>query len=267
MQVASGTHFVGQGFELQVGVVGATQRPQVDRPSINDADVWLIENDVKPISASGIGGMVAESNLFLVRFRVVPRRPGTLEIPSIRARLRDRSGRSRPVRVSIRPVPVEGRPAAFLGGVGRFALKAEAAPGVVRVGQELDFRITVTGRAAWGMIDRPELKRFDRLRIGLRIEPEVRRSDHRAAVADIRLPAPAHSPRGGGAAAGVDRGVRSVVVAICHPGHSGGADPRRRGPRLRSVRRSTRASRPADQFRRRGWSGRPRSHRRSCCSG
>ncbi len=173
VQVAPGTHFVGQGFELRVGVVGAGQRPQVDRPSINDADVWLIENDLEPISAGGIGGMVAESNLFIVRYRVVARRPGTLEIPAIRARLRDRSGRSRPVRVSIRPVPVEGRPAEFLGGVGRFALKAEAAPDVVRVGQELDFRITVTGRAAWGMIDRPELKRFDRLKIGLRIEPKA----------------------------------------------------------------------------------------------
>src|SRR5262249_57862228 len=40
-----------------------------------------------------------------------------------------------------------------------------------RVGQELDFRITVNGPAAWGMVDRPELKRFDRLGIGLRIEP------------------------------------------------------------------------------------------------
>jgi hypothetical protein len=173
VQVAAGTHFVGQGFELQVGVVGAGQRPRIDRPSIKDADVWLIDNDLRPISASGIGGMVAQSNLFIVRFRVVSRRPGTLEIPSIRARLRDRSGRSQPIRVPIRPVPAEGRPAAFLGGVGRFALEAEAAPDVVRVGQELEFRITVTGSAAWGMIDRPELKRFDGLKIGLRIESKA----------------------------------------------------------------------------------------------
>src|SRR6202044_2483611 len=105
------------------------------------------------------------------RFRVVARRPGTLEIPSIRARLGDSSGRSRPLRVSIRPVPAGGRSAEFLGGVGRFALSAEAVPAVVRVGQELEFRITVTGRAAWGMTDRPDLKRFARLKIGLRIEP------------------------------------------------------------------------------------------------
>ena len=139
MQVASGAHYVGQGFELQVGIVGATQRPEVDRPAIDRADVWLIDKDLKPISVSGIGGMVAESNVFVSRFRVVARRPGTLEIPSIRARLGDRSGRSRPLRVSIRPVPAEGRPAEFLGGVGRFALSAEAVPAVVRVGQELEY--------------------------------------------------------------------------------------------------------------------------------
>ncbi len=65
----------------------------------------------------------------------------------------------------IQPVPLEGRPAAFLGGVGRFALQAEAIPNVVRVGQELEFRIKVTGPAAWGMTDRPVLERFERLPI------------------------------------------------------------------------------------------------------
>jgi hypothetical protein len=172
VKVAAGAHFVGEGFELQVGVVGAGRRPQVDRPMLKEADVWLIENDLAPISASGIGEMVAESNLFVYRFRVVARRPGTLEIPVIRARLGVRSGRGRAVRVSIRPVPAEGRTAEFLGGVGRFTLKAEAVPGVVRVGQEFEFRIAVTGRAAWGMVDRPELKRFDRLPIGVHIQPK-----------------------------------------------------------------------------------------------
>jgi hypothetical protein len=67
---------------------------------------------------------------------------------------------------------LEGRPSEFLGGVGRFTLQAEARPTNVRVGQELDLRITVTGPAAWGMTARPELKRYDRLSIGLRIEPK-----------------------------------------------------------------------------------------------
>jgi hypothetical protein len=172
LEVAPGHRFVGQEFELRVGVVGTDQRPKIEPPSIGGADVWAIGTDLKPISVSGIGAEVAEANLFVSRFRVVPRRSGALEIPAIPARIGSRSGRSRPARLSIRPVPPEGRPAEFLGGVGRFALQAEVTAKVVRVGQELDFRITVTGPAAWGMSDRPELKRYDRLGIGLRIEPK-----------------------------------------------------------------------------------------------
>ncbi len=172
IEVAGGAHYVGQGFELGVGVIGAGQRPEVTPPAIPGADVWLIRNEVKPISVSGIGAVVGESNVFVSRFRVVPRRAGTLQIPSVRARLKDETGRSRPAKVTVRPVPAEGRPAEFLGGVGRFTAAAEASPRSVRAGQELDYRITVTGPAAWGMTGRPELKRFDRLPVGLRIEPK-----------------------------------------------------------------------------------------------
>ena len=172
VKISGGNHFVGQGFELQVEVVASGRRPEVDRPSIPNSDVWLIENSLKPISTSEIGGMSSEANLFLYRYRVVPRRPGFLEIPSIRAKLGNRSGRSRSSRVSIRPLPTEGRPAEFLGGIGPFTLVAEMVPDVVRVAQELELRITITGSPAWGMVDFPELKRFDRLRLGWRIQPK-----------------------------------------------------------------------------------------------
>ena len=108
----------------------------------------------------------------MIRFRVVPERAGTLEIPAVQVQLKGRSGRSQPKSVSIQTVPLLGRPAEFLGGVGRFELHAEASPKVVRVGQELDFRIKVTGPAAWGMTDRPDLGRYGRLGLGLRIEPK-----------------------------------------------------------------------------------------------
>ena len=71
-----------------------------------------------------------------------------------------RSGRGQRKRLLIKPVPVEGRPAEFLGGVGRFSVSAEASPKTVRVGQELEFRINVTGPAAWGMSGRPDLARY-----------------------------------------------------------------------------------------------------------
>ena len=94
---------------------------------------------------------------------------GRLEIPAIQVQVEGRSGRSQPRRLVIKPIPVQGRPAEFLGGVGRFELEAEAAPKTVRVGQELDFRIRVTGPAAWGISGRPELVRYERPELGLRI--------------------------------------------------------------------------------------------------
>ena len=178
VEVSAGPHHVGEGFELGVGVVGAGRRPEVDPPAIAGADVWLIRNELRPISVGGIGSAVGESNVFVSRYRVVPRRAGTLEVPSIRAHLKGDAGRSRPVRVPVRPVPAEGRPSDFLGGVGPFTLRADANPRSVRVGQELEYRITVAGPAAWGMAGRPELKRFDRLDIGPQVEPRPAESIH-----------------------------------------------------------------------------------------
>jgi hypothetical protein len=171
VEVESGPHYVGQGFELRVGVVGADQRPRVEPPTLKDAELWQIGTDLKPLSASGIGAVVAESNLFVSRFRVVPRRAGMLEIPAIRAWIGERSGRSQRVHLPIRSVPAEGRPREFLGGVGRFSLRAEVKPQSVRIGQDLEFRITVTGPAAWGMFQRPQLNRYEHLAIGSQVEP------------------------------------------------------------------------------------------------
>jgi hypothetical protein len=171
-EVPSGPHLVGQGFELRVVVAGKGQRPKIEPPRISGAEVWLIGTDLRPISVSGIGGVVSQENLFITRFRVVARRSGALEIPSIRAELPHQTGRSRPIHLRIQPVPLEGRPAEFLGGVGRFGLQAEVAPQLVRVGQELVLRIKVNGSAAWGMTGRPDLKRYESLPIGLRIDPK-----------------------------------------------------------------------------------------------
>ena len=66
-------------------------------------------------------------------------------------------------------MPAAGRPASFLGGIGPFSLDARVSASSVRVGQELDLRITVSGPAAWGMTSPPELARYDRLPISLRI--------------------------------------------------------------------------------------------------
>jgi hypothetical protein len=171
-EVGPGPYFVGQGFEVRIAVVAGGQRLKIDPPRIAGARTSVIGTERRPITTTTIGSVVAHETLFVVRFRVVPERAGTLDIPAVQVQIKNRSGRSRPRSVSIRTVPLLGRPAEFLGGVGRFELQAEAAPKVVRVGQELDFRIKVTGPAAWGMTDRPDMGRFGRLELGLRIEPK-----------------------------------------------------------------------------------------------
>jgi hypothetical protein len=172
VELEPGPQYVGQGFELRASVVAAGRRPKVDPPSIDGAVVWTIGTELKPISSTGIGSIQGGENLFVSRFRVVARRPGTLVIPSVQVQTRDRSGHSQPLRALIVPVPLLDRPAEFLGGVGRFGLQADAVPKVVRAGQELAFRIKVTGPAAWGMTGRPELAHYERLGLGIRIEPE-----------------------------------------------------------------------------------------------
>jgi hypothetical protein len=169
--VEPGPHFVGQGFELVVIVAASDQRPKLDLPRVSGARIWTIGTEFKPISVSGIGAMVAQEILFVTRLRVVSSRSGALEIPPIHAQLGNRSGRTRTIHLKIQPVPPEGRPAEFLGGVGRFSLEAQASPNTVRVGQELELRIKVSGPAAWGMTGRPEFRRFHGLGVDPTIDP------------------------------------------------------------------------------------------------
>ena len=199
-EVAPGIYHVGQGFELLVGVIAKGKEPKIDPPPINGARAWTIGTELRPISSTGIGRVVAQEYQYFVKFRVLPTRAGSLEIPAIPAQVDGRSGRSRPKRLLIKPVPVQGRPAEFVGGVGRFELSAEASPKTLRVGQELDFRIKVTGPAAWGMSGRPDLARYERPELGLRVtagpdqasdEPPVRTFVYRlrpTRAGDIVLP-------------------------------------------------------------------------------
>jgi hypothetical protein len=167
-----GPQLAGQGFVLAVGVVAADERPRIEPPRIAGARAWLIGTDLRPIATSGIGTIIAQQNVFWSRFRVVADRPGNLEIPPIAAQIHGRTGSSPARRLEIYPVPLDGRPAEFLGGVGQFTLKAEADPSVVRLGQELKYRITVTGPAAWGSRGRPDLARAQISSKGLRVVAE-----------------------------------------------------------------------------------------------
>ena len=101
----------------------------------------------------------------------MPRRAGKIEIPSLRIEVGGREGRTRPTTFEVQAPPIAGRPGSFLGGIGSLEIRAEADPTALRVGQTLEYRIHLDGPAAWGSTVPPDLARFDRLPLGLRVEP------------------------------------------------------------------------------------------------
>jgi hypothetical protein len=174
-QVRPSTCFVGQVVDLAVGVVGDRERPKVTPPLVDGADVALVRTELIPLSVSAIGDTVSEKNLYQFRFRLVPRRTGSLTVPPVSVKVGDRSGSSGPVRLTVRPVPLEGRPGAFLGGVGEFEVEATAEPTSTRSGEPFEYRVTVRGPAAWGTKSSPSLDRLSRLPLGFLVErvPDV----------------------------------------------------------------------------------------------
>jgi hypothetical protein len=166
--VTPGTLYVGQAIELQVAVVAAGERPSIFPPRIEDAEVTPTGTALRPIATSAIGDFVSEVNAYLFRYRIIPRRAGTLEIPPFGAHLGGRSGASPRFRLEIHRLPA-ARPRGFLGGVGPFEVETDAQPRVLRVGQELEYQIRVTGPGARGSTNPPELS-FDRSPMGLRVE-------------------------------------------------------------------------------------------------
>lgn len=171
VQLSRGPHYVGQSLVLQVSSVAGAERPSVPAPRVAGAEVQPIGTDLKPTSTSGIGGVRTEQNLFIARFRVLPRRAGVLTIPAIPVRLGDRSGASQPLRLNVRDVPLSGRTAAFLGGVGPFDITAEASAATIRLGQPLEYRLRVTGPAARSMNRVPELGLAGKGTAGPKVEP------------------------------------------------------------------------------------------------
>jgi hypothetical protein len=171
LEAAPGPYYSGEAIELVVRVAGRDQRPSIVIPRLAHAEVWPVDTSFRPITATAIGRFETSENLFVTRLVVVPRRAGTLEIPPFLVRRDSQTGRSRPLVLPIKPVPLEGRPAEFLGGIGDFKLQASLTPATGRVGQEFLYRVQVSGPAAWGMAARPDLSPFDRLPIALRAEP------------------------------------------------------------------------------------------------
>ncbi len=157
-RIPPGTYVPGQAIEIRVGVVAREVRPGITLPAIavDQGEIALIEEDFRQVGASGIGDVVEETNLYIGRYIVVPRRPGTLRIPPFRADLDGRRGAATPLQVEVQPLPV-GRPPTFLGGVGSVAVRASARPERIRLGESLEYTLTLEGPGARGSLQVPTL--------------------------------------------------------------------------------------------------------------
>jgi hypothetical protein len=171
-QVNQGPYFVGQAIEVWVSAEARDEVPRAVAPQIADAEVTPLDAEpkVRQITTNAIGDVVNERNRYTFRYRIIAHRAGTLVVPPVKLQVNDRAGSSAPLRIPIRALPVEGRPAAFLGGVGRLQVEALAEPTTLRAGQTIEYQVRLFGPAARGSTREPDLEALRHLPIAPEVE-------------------------------------------------------------------------------------------------
>ena len=158
-----GPYYVGQAIELHLTTISGSEPPRAIVPGGGPGfELALVtpQPRLRQIVSSAIGEVVDERIEYTYRVRLVPRRSGTLVVPPIVVRGRDGGGASSSISLAIRDLPAQGRPASFLGGVGRLRVRAQVQPGTVRRGQPLIYSIVLEGSAARGSTQWPDLERL-----------------------------------------------------------------------------------------------------------
>ena len=167
VRLAPGPYIVGQTIRLDVirtdpaSGEAAGGGPQVEAPRVAQAELVAV-----PLDRSVPGGV---DPALLARFHLVPRRAGRWSVPPFRVRSGDQAGATRPVPINVANVPATGRTPAFLGGVGSFEVASVVEPSVVRVGSPVEVRITITGPAALGSNQSPDLAAWSKLAAAFQI--------------------------------------------------------------------------------------------------
>jgi hypothetical protein len=67
---------------------------------------------------------------------------------------------ARPIELTVKDVPLEGRPASFTGAIGSFALEAELEPKERKVGDPMTLTLKLTGQGTLDQTKPPELERI-----------------------------------------------------------------------------------------------------------
>jgi hypothetical protein len=174
---ARGSVYVGQTIDLFLSVVAGKERPRPVAPQVAGADVTEAGAEQRPLAVSAIGDSVFNQSLCRFHYRIVPRRAGILTIPPVHVALGERTGATQVIRLDVVHPPDVGRTGDFLGGVGSFEVEARAEPSSLRVGQTLEYTITVRGPGARGISSAPRIERLQRLPIVPRVDRLTDRVD------------------------------------------------------------------------------------------
>lgn len=171
-ELARGPYYAGQGIEARIRTVAGGTKPVVAVPTFPGADVVLLPGvEVRPLTASAIGNTVARINEYRIPVRIVPRQSGRVVIPALKIEADGREQVLPSRSLTILAPPNVGRPATFLGGIGRIDAVAEIRPISVRVGDAFEYRIRLEGPGSIGSTGRPNVSGLDRLGLGLRLDP------------------------------------------------------------------------------------------------
>jgi hypothetical protein len=84
---------------------------------------------------------------------------------------------SKPVTVTVLPLPVEGRPPEFNGGVGSFAISASLNRASSDNGEPIDLKVVISGTGNIRLIEKPNVSQVPGIRI---LEPEVKENTQAA---------------------------------------------------------------------------------------
>lgn len=208
--VPEGPHYLGQAIPVRLLVTAAEEVPVIDLPEVDQVDLFLVGSDVRPITAGAIGTMVHETNLYRFDLLLVPRANGNVLVPAIWARVGERRGASRPIRLNAIAPPAYGRPPWFLGGVGPLELELTAQPEAIRLGESSLVSVRIKGQGAFGSTVRPKLRGPDGGTLPAEIEPET-------SLLDVAPPARTVTYRVRPTEAGTLR-LAPVLVAWFDPG-------------------------------------------------
>jgi hypothetical protein len=149
VEVPPGATFPGEPIPMAVIVTAGGEPPSVRWPSPPGALIVPGAMELRPLSATAIGGTRNEINRYRFPAWVVPTREGVFILPPISLRLDGAEVRTSSTRFSVKPLPA-GRPSTFRGGIGPIRVRASVTPSSVRVGQDVLYELTIEGPAAWG---------------------------------------------------------------------------------------------------------------------